>query len=208
MSLLSDTYYFTVVLCYGVNVMNKEVYQWLNEKDDHKKVLQAFAQPLISRQTSKKTGIPQGTCSYVIATFVDKGLLVCLNPNAQNSRLYWLTGNGHRVLKKLSKNQSYKNLVPMDIDWELYGQICYRHRSAVIKALTEPMQPSEIKRLFRLQGMHIRISANNIRDITRWFLAKGIVRPVKVRKRAHLLYELTDLGTKFRHLLIQAERPL
>lgn len=193
-------------MCYGVNVMNKRVYQWLNEKDDRKRVLQAFNQPLISRQISRKTGIPQGTCSYLIATFVDKGLLVCLNSSAQNSRLYWLTENGHHCLQKLIKHY-HKPKLP-DIDWTLYGWTCYTHRSAIIKMLIQPMQPSEIKRLFRLQGTHIRISANNIRDIIRLFLSKGIVRPVKLKKRAHLLYELTDLGTKLRQLLIRAETHL
>jgi predicted transcriptional regulator len=190
--------------------MNIRVYQWLNEKDDHRKVLQVFNQPLISRQISKKTGIPTNTCSYVIAQFVDKGLLVCLNSDARNSRLYWLTEKGRQCRKKLflALNQTYKEPELPEIDWQLYGWVCFSHRSAIIKALTHPMQPSEIKRLFRLQGTHIRISANNIRDIVRLFLGKRIVRPVKVKKRAHLLYELTDLGIKLRLLLIQADAAL
>lgn len=187
--------------------MNKQVYQWLSEQEDRKTILKSFNQPLISRQISKRTGIPANTCSYVIATFVDKGLLVCLNSFARNSRLYWLTDNGLQCRKKLylTKDLSYNERELPEIDWELYGWVNFSHRLAIIKALTHPMQPSEIKRLFRLQGTHIRISANNIRDIVRLFLAKGIVRPVKVKKRAHLLYELTDLGIKFRNLLIQAD---
>ena len=188
-------------------MMNKRVYQWLSEQEDRKTILQTFNQPLISRQISKRTGIPSCTCSYVIATFVDKGLLICLNSVARNSRLYWLTGQGRQCRRKLflENNQICKETELPDIDWNLYGWVCFNHRSAIIKALTHPMQPAEIKRLFRLQGTLIRISANNIRDIIRLFLAKGIVRPVKVRKRAHLLYELTDIGTKLRHLLIHAE---
>ena len=70
------------------------------------------------------------------------------------------------------------------------------------------MQPSEIKRILRIQRAHIRISANNIRDVVRLLLTKGIFRPVKVKKKAHLRYELTELGIKFRQLLIQAEQRL
>ena len=141
---------------------------------------------------------------------MDKGLLVCLNLTAQNSRLYWLTDEGHQILKKLShsQKQSYQKPVLANIDWPLYGQICYRHRSAVMKALTGPMQPSEVKRVLRIQRSDIRISSGNIRDIILFFLSKGIVGPVKIRKKAFLRYELTDLGIKFRRLLIQADTAL
>ena len=70
------------------------------------------------------------------------------------------------------------------------------------------MQPSKVKRILRLRKANIRISANNIRDVIRLLLSKGIVRPVKVKKKAHLRYELTELGIKFRQLLIQAEQRL
>ena len=138
------------------------------------------------------------------------GLLVCLNPKAQNSRLYWLTETGHHCCKKLYQDQSlsYRKPELPNIDWQLYGWICFNHRSAIIKTLTYPMQPSEIKRVFRMQGTPIKISANNIRDIVRLFLSRGIVRPVKIRKKAHLRYELTDLGIKLRQLLIQADASL
>ena len=67
------------------------------------------------------------------------------------------------------------------------------------------MQPAEIKRILRLHKPDIKISANNVRDIVQLFLAKEIVRPVKIRKKAHLRYELTDSGNKLRQLIIQAE---
>lgn len=191
-------------------MLSTRVNQWLSEKDAYRKVLGSFSQPLTARQISKKTGIPAYTCSYVIARFVDFGVLVCLNSGAQSSRLYGLTESGHRYLRKLHSNQNrvYTKPILPDIDWSLYGFVCFGHRSAVLKALAHPMQPSEIKRLFRLQGSSIRISANNIRDIIRLFTAKEIVRPVKIRKKAHLRYELTDLGTKLRRLLMQAEAAL
>ena len=202
--------HWPVVLYSGVNMVSDEVYQWLNARNECKAVLQAFQQPLISRQISKKTGIPQGTCSYIIATSVDKGLLVCLNPTARNNRLYWLTKNGHKALQKLAQNnnQKYQKQQLPDIDWTLYAQACYRHRSVVIKILSKPMRPSEMKRILRLQRSNIRISAGNIRDVLLFFLSKGIVRPVKIRNKPHLHYELTDLGIKCRNLLIRADAVL
>lgn len=191
----------------GVNCMNKHVYQWLTERNNRRKFLQAFGQPLTSRQISKKTGIPQGTCSYLITRLVDLGVLICLNPTAHTSRLYWLTRDGHGCRKKLDRmvGQSYQEPVWPDMDWHLYGWVCYSHRSAVIKALTVPMQPSEIKRVLRQQQSRLKISANNIRDIISLFRNKGIVQPVKARKKVFLRYELTGLGIKLRRLLIQAE---
>lgn len=188
-------------------MLNTRVYQWLNARNEFKSVVLSLNQPSVSRQISKKTGIPAHTCSYVITKLENSGVLICLNSGARNSRLYWLTETGHEYIQKLYSNQkrTYTKPILPTIDWQLYGWACFSHRSAIIKALTHPMQPSEIKRLFRLQRTHIRISANNIRDVIRLLLAKGIVRPVKIRKKAHLRYELTDTGIKVRQLLVNAE---
>ena len=94
------------------------------------------------------------------------------------------------------------------VNWELYGWVCYNHRAAIVRTLTEPMQPSDMKRKLRNSKPHIKISANNIRDVIKLFLQKGIVRKTFVRKKAHPRYELTELGTKFQGLLSRAEVPL
>ena len=67
------------------------------------------------------------------------------------------------------------------------------------------MQPSEVKRVLRVHRPNIRISANNIRDVIKLLLEKGLVQKVFVRKKAHPRYELTDSGNQFRQLLMQAE---
>ncbi len=194
----------------GVYMINEKIDQWLMEQGNRQEVLCILKQPLTARQISKKTGIPLDTCSYYIAKFVDWGLLICLNPNARNSRLYWLTKTGHPCRRKFCQKENYTYNEPElpDINWNLYGWLCFNHRSAVIKILTYPMQPSEIKRIIRLQGSQVKISANNIRDIIKLFIARGLVRSVPIRKKAHWRYELTPLGTKLRQLLVQAEAPL
>ena len=191
---------------------NDKINQWLKEQRNLQEVLCILKQPLTARQISKKTGIPLDTCSYYIAKFVDWGLLICLNPNARNSRLYWLTDKGHPCHWKDCHDEdppyAYKEPDLPDVDWNLYGWLCFNHRSTVVKTLTYPMQPSEIKRIIRLQKSKIKISANNIRDIIKLFIARGLVRTVPIRKKAHRRYELTLLGTKLRQLLVQAEASL
>ncbi|RKY12554.1 MAG: hypothetical protein DRP65_00845 [Planctomycetota bacterium] len=167
----------------------------------------AMNQPLTAKQIARKTGIPMDTCSYTIAKLTARGLLTCLNPKAMNSRLYWITELGRQCRKQLyqDKNLPYKEYDLPSVNWPLYGWLCYSHRAAVIRFLTEPMQPSAIKRTLRIYKPNVKISANNIRDVVRLLLEKGIVQKVFVRKKAHPRYELTEVGHKLRQLLIQSE---
>jgi hypothetical protein len=189
---------------------NSKVYQWIIEEGNRKKILIAVSQPMTAKQLSRTTGIPVDTCSYLISKFTFKGVLICLNPSAVKSRLYWFTKFGIRCRKQLHQvlDLPYEEYTLPDIDWHLYGWVNFNHRTAVIKTLTAPMQPSEIKRFLRVHRSGVRISANNIRDIIKLFSARSIVRPVKIKKKAHPRYELTELGTKFRQLLIRGDAAL
>lgn len=164
-------------------------------------------QPLTGKQIGRRTGIPIDTCSYVVAKLVTKGLLTCLNPEARNSRLYWLTDLGIQCQKRLCQDLglTYEEYHLPGIDWALYGWMCFSHRLIVMKTLAVPMQPSEIKRVIRKRKAETKISANNIRDVVKLLLEKGIVQKVFVRKKAHPRYELTDLGSQLRELLMQSE---
>jgi DNA-binding HxlR family transcriptional regulator len=186
---------------------HRTVYQPAIEGQNDRKVLLAFNQPLTAKQVAGKTGIPEDTCSCLIAKFAKNGLTTCINPAAGNSRLYWLTKLGRKCQKELCRelNQPYTEYDLPNIEWELYGWICFNHRSAIIKTLIEPMQPSKIKQILRIQKPNIKISANNIRDVIRLLLAKKIVQPVKIKKKAHPRYELTDLGRTLRQLLINSK---
>jgi len=165
-------------------------------------------QPLTAKQICKKTGIPVDTCSYVLGRFAVKGLVVCLNPKARNSRLYYVTDLGSDCQSHLHQGVPETWHDFPSVDWEVYGWACYNHRATVIRVLMQSMQPSEIKRVLRVHKLGVKISANNIRDVVKLFLEKGIVQKVFVRKKAHPQYELTKLGTKLQRLLSQAEMPL
>jgi hypothetical protein len=189
---------------------HNKVYQWINEEGNRKKILIAVSQPMTAKQLSKRTGIPVNTCSYLLGKLTFKGVLICLNPGAIKSRLYWLTKFGIRCRKQLHHDSGllFKEYTLPDIDWHLYGWVNFAHRAAIITILTIPMQPSEIKRFLRVHRSSVKISANNIRDIIKLFLARDVVRPVKIKKKAHPRYELTDLGIKLRQLLIRGDAAL
>ena len=161
---------------------------------------------MTAEQLSLATGMTLDGCSHVLKVLARHGLVACQNPDARKSRIYWLTDKGIFCQKKLLQALS----MPLpdydysDMDLSLYGWICFSHRATIIKTLTEPLQPSAIKRKARLKNSAVRISANNVRDIIRTFLEKDIVRKVYVRKKAYPLYELTAVGRKLQRLLVQA----
>ena len=119
-----------------------------------------------------------------------------MNLSSRQSRLYGLTEFGKCAQTKLCKNIGQAPIThdTPEVDWDLYGWVCYRHRRAVLLAITEPMQPAAIKRKARSRNSQLRMSANNVRDIIRLFMGKGLVRSVQIRRKAYLRYELTDLG--------------
>jgi hypothetical protein len=158
-------------------------------------------------QLSIRTGNSLDQCSSLLGQLVLCNLVKCLNPLATRSRLYWLTPIGIFCQKKLKNKEDIPNALKNlpDIDWQLYGWVCYNHRAAIIKALTEPMQPATIKRRAKQNNSKIKMSANNVRDVIRLFHKKGIVRSVNLRKKAHPRYELTEIGTRLKTLLQQAE---
>ena len=188
-------------------MQNSNVHKWILEKEDRRKILISIAQPLTARQICNKTDISLDSCSHILRKMKKKNLTLCLNPKSRNSRLYGLTKKGIVYQKQLCK----KTGIPVkkynfpDIDWELYGWACFEHRLAVIKALNEPMRPSEIKKILKVQKPDLKISANNIRDIIRLFTSKNIVEPVKVKKMAYPRYQLTDIGIQLKKLSTNAQ---
>lgn len=158
---------------------------------------------MTAKQLSKNTAIPKEICSYLLGKFAALQLCVCLNPQAGQSRLYWMTDLGKKIQSGLPKEAilPQKDVGLDSVNWNLYGWVCYSHRSIVLRALTEPMQPSGIRRKIRHRFPFAKISANNVRDIIRLFEKKEIVRKVFVKKKVHPRYELTEIGMKFQTLL-------
>jgi hypothetical protein len=189
--------------------MQKVVCDWLKKGRRREMIMISLRQPMTAKQLSYTTGIREDSCSFILQEFLRYLMVTCLNRSARRSRLYWLTKKGRKYKQKLFTQQGLSAL-PVDfpvVDWELYGWVCYAHRTAIIKVITEPLQPAAIKRKILHQNPKIKISANNVSDILRLFLKKKIIVPVKIQKEAHLSYRLTELGTKLQLLLYRVENP-
>ncbi len=174
-----------------------------------RRIVERMMQPVTARQLAQRFDIPLGKMSHALRMLEQHGLAMCMNSCSVRSRVYWLTGIGQKIQLHLRRDQGlpeFDHDFPI-VDWDLYGWVCHSHRSAVIKALDHPLQPSEIKRRALQQDPNLRMSANNVRDIIRLYLAKGIVQPVLLRKKKHPLYDLTSVGRSLRQLLYASHAP-
>ncbi len=188
-------------------MQSRNAFRWLIRSNRRVHALLQFSQPLTATQLSHLTGIRRDGCSNILRELASHGLLYCLNPDERRSRLYHPTSRGLRFQSKLCSQQGLpqiKHYFP-DIDWGVYGSVCHRHRSAVLKALVIPLQPSAIKRRALAQNPRLKMSANNVRDVIRFFKDSGIVRAVPGKRKNQPRYDLTEIGAVFRVLLQQAE---
>lgn len=186
-----------------------EACEFVERNENRKRVQESFTQPLSAKQITHRTGLSFDTCRDIVRRLRSAGLIRCLNPDARRSRVYWLTELSKAVLLCLDAQagRTPRSFDLPAIDWSLYGWVCYSHRAAVLKTLAMPLQPAAIKRRARSQIPGLRMSANNVRDVIRLFLEKGIVRPVQIRRRAFPAYEPTATGQTLRELLFRAEAP-
>ena len=166
-------------------------------------VLLSITQPITATQLARRLDLTFQQCSDALKRLRAKQLVQCLNPYATRSRLYWLTDHGREHRRSSLSSPPIEEF--SDADWRLYATVCFSHRSEVIRTLTAPMQPAQIKRRASFLRPGLRMSANNVRDVVRYLQRHGIVRQVRVKRRAHPRYVLTEAGRQFRQLLVQAE---
>lgn len=184
-----------------------EAYNWLVQSERRKSILVGLNQPLTATHIARRTGITLDACLHLLWRLSLYGVIHCLNKGTRYNRLYWLTEQGkacQRKLREASALQPLSHHFP-DVPWDLFSSMCYSHRSAVIKAMYEPMQAAAIKRKALFQNPRLRMSPNNVRDVMQHLLKEGVVRRIKIKKKAHPRYELTDLGKAFKELLIGAK---
>jgi len=165
---------------------------------------------MTAMQLSRRLEIKRYTCMSALRDCVARGLLVCLNSRARQSRLYWLSEKGVRAQRELRRSEGKPALVHdvPDIDWERYGFVCFSHRAAIVSVLTEPLQAATIKRRARRRHSGLRMSANNVRDALKLLVRAGIVRRVLVRRWKHPRYELVEGCREFGRLLANARAHL
>jgi len=174
---------------------------------DQRDIFLRHAQPMTATQVARQRRLSVDRCNYILTELAARGLMRCLNPSSRRSRLFWLTRLGkawQRRLRQLDGMPPLRHDCP-DLDWDVYGSLCYTHRSAVVKTLSQPMQPAQIKRRAVFRNPRLRMSANNVRDVMRDLRRAAVVHPVQRARRAHPLYELTEAGRHMQRLLVQAE---
>lgn len=172
------------------------------KKSTDARLLVALSHPMTVTQLARRLDRHPDSVSRSVVRLANRRILRCLNPRAQRSRVYGLTINGISQRRAADPEQNY---AAPKIDYALFGWLCHRHRRAVLLALDRPLQPADMKRRARLRDDRLRISSNNVRDIVPLLLARGVVRPVRVRKRVHFQYELTEVGRQLREFMIRAE---
>lgn len=174
-------------------------------------VLSRLSHPATATQVSRSTGSPPGRISRAISEFSNRDILRCLNPIARRQRVYWLTREGARLrgalVKSLDIDPGRKPPIGK-INWRLYGEMCHRHRSAVLRSMEAPAQIAALRRRAVDRDRNLRMSANNARDVMRELRARQLVRQVPgKRRRSRPLYELSESGKAVQQMLLAAEEP-
>ena len=179
-------------------------YNWLVQSEKRKTILGGFNQPLTASQVARRTGINLDSSLHLLWGLRLHGVIHCLNKDTSHNRLYWLTALGKACQERLRNGLKPITHRFPKIPWDVYSSICYSHRSATIRAMHKPMQAVERKKEARRKDSTLRMSANNVRDVTNDLLKKGIVQRLEVKRKRHPRYELTDLGRTFQELLVRA----
>lgn len=180
---------------------------WATRTAARRAVLLAMHQPLTVSQCARRSSLPLDACKHILRQFVRRELATCLNGAARSSRVYRLTATSvnHQVaLRGRLQLEPREHLFP-DIPWDVYGEVCYRHRATVLRALSEPMNPAAIRRRVRVMAPDARISMNNVYDVLQAFVRRGIARSSSNPGDPRVFYDLTERGSHMRHLLLRVE---
>lgn len=169
-------------------------------------LLLALTQPMTATQLARTSASSREQCSFLLRRLAKLSLSRCITPRLRRNRLFWPTSSG-RDCQELLAGQWKRNLrhdFPL-IDWYLYAQVCYSQRAAVVKHLSRPMQPVQIRRAAVSNDSSLKLSANNVRDVMRFLRLHRIVEVVE-QNGQYALYDLSEEGKHMQRLLIQADR--
>lgn len=182
-------------------------YSWLVLSKRRKEILLNFNQPLTTKQISQRTHIPLNFCIRLLWELKLCNFLRCLNQDTHhNNKVYWLTPLGKRCQKELRKSLRASRLEHFfpQTDWSAYGAVCFKYRSAVIKALNSQMRNAQIRKVLT-KNYGIRVGYNNVREVLTYLTEHGIAKKIITHKSPFPRYELTGTGQIFRQLLMGAK---
>ena len=185
----------------------EELHSWLSRNARREEFLVRLKQPMTVKQMAAKMKVHIDVASELVRQLSKVGLIRCLNGQARSGRVYWVTKVGKECQKTLRKEKGLLeiNYAFPNMDWDIYGSVCFAHRKSVIQAMGEPLQAAKIRRIAVHRNVDLRMSANNVRDVMKHLVRNGIARLVLVRKKRHPRYELTELGKAIQALLNNAD---
>lgn len=187
--------------------MEEEVYAWMKKSLRRQMIMHTMTQPLTVLQIAKRTGMEREACTLVLLHLTVYRLMKCLNPGARSNRVYWMTEKGKACRQSLREEHRLSRTgydFPI-VDWELYSWSCFRHRSAVLKAITMPLHAAQIRMRAVSQNAALKMSLNNTIDVLRALQEQGLVLRLRLRKKKRSSYELTHTGSRIQQLLWKAE---
>ena len=186
-------------------MQSNETIFWLQQGEERLRVLMALFQPTTAQQLASRLGKSLRSISEHIRQLRVYRVLTCLNPTAHQSRLYWLTDEGKSCRDLLAGiyNTDIPSAFPT-VDWDVYGDLCFRHRHAVLLALKGRMRPPQVKKSALAHNSRLRMSIDNCREVLYWMRNRGVVKAVRPRAEYFPYYELTGVGRSCQSLLRQA----
>jgi DNA-binding MarR family transcriptional regulator len=163
--------------------------------------------PMTPKQLGIKLGMDGDTVGLILGQLAKAGLVRCLTPDVPSGRLYALTRPGMRMQRELARKLDLPLQAPEtpEMDWTLYAWVSFRHRSAILKAMREPMRTSMIKRRAKMMNPHLRMRTGNAREVLKLFLKKGIAEKVYERKKKLPRFALTDRGRALQGAMLRSE---
>lgn len=190
-------------------MQGSETLFWLQQGEERLRTLLAMQQPMTADQLAGRLEKQRSSVSEHIRQMRVYRVLKCLNPESHQSRLYWLTEEGVECRSQLAS--LYKNTqpgaLPLSLDWQVYGELCFRHRRAVLLAMHGRMRPPQVKKRAFARDARLRMSVDNCREVLYWMVSRGVVRGVRPRGKRFVLYELTEVGKTCQELLRKAVTP-
>jgi hypothetical protein len=183
------------------------VTEWLRQSPRRRTLLASLLQPLTAVQVARRTSWSLDACRHAFGDLNEHALLRCMNTDARRFRLYWLTEEGVSCQRQVRRRLclAAASLHFPAVNWALYGDMCFSHRAAIIKALSEPLQPAAVKRRAKQRDPSLRMSAGNAREAIKVMRQRGVVKSVQFDGERWSRFELTPVGRKIRTLLCGAE---
>lgn len=188
---------------------------WLRQGYRRQLLLCALYQPMTATQLSGHVHLAHNktarrdVVSDVLMELRDAHLIICVNPRARVSRLYWHSAQGAQCQAQLYAEKGIEQPshdFEME-DWHAYGWVLFRHRQLILKSLTQPKRQWRIKDWMRKVAHQKRIGKEEICRILQGMVAKGIVHRFYACKEKHPRFELTRLGQQCLELVRRAETP-